>query len=339
MSTNKNAQIRYNTLDKCFRNFGRKYYIDDLVEQCCKAIYDFDQGDGVRKRQIYDDIKFMKSSQGFDAPIESFREGRRTYYQYTNDSFKISNQPLNESEAKLLKDVFSSLGRFKGTPQFHWIDELSTKLESEFAIESNASVIEYEENPYAKGLEYIKDIFHAIINKKVLKIHYLKFNSKEPNIYYKFHPHYLKQYNKRWYLFGFNDEYDSVTSLPLDRIESLVEVNFLYKSSKIDFQNEYFDDIVGVTVNKNNKLIDVSLKVDSTFWPYMRTQPIHHTQKHMKKLSELEANSEIVDFRLRLNNEFKNYVFTFSEHITVLRPSELVSCIKLKAKSVLNRYK
>ncbi len=32
MATNKHAIIRYQTLDKCFRNPGRTYYIDDLIE-------------------------------------------------------------------------------------------------------------------------------------------------------------------------------------------------------------------------------------------------------------------------------------------------------------------
>ena len=33
MSANKNAQLRYRILDKCFSNFRRQYTIDDLVEE------------------------------------------------------------------------------------------------------------------------------------------------------------------------------------------------------------------------------------------------------------------------------------------------------------------
>jgi len=32
MATNKNAIIRYQALDKCFRNPGRKYFMDDLMD-------------------------------------------------------------------------------------------------------------------------------------------------------------------------------------------------------------------------------------------------------------------------------------------------------------------
>lgn len=32
MSANKNAQLRYQILDRCFGNFRREYTIDDLVD-------------------------------------------------------------------------------------------------------------------------------------------------------------------------------------------------------------------------------------------------------------------------------------------------------------------
>ena len=61
MATNKNATIRYQALDRCFRNPGRKYYIDDLIEVCNDALLDIDpDSSGIKRRQIYDDIKFMQ---------------------------------------------------------------------------------------------------------------------------------------------------------------------------------------------------------------------------------------------------------------------------------------
>lgn len=57
----------------------RKYFLDDLIEACNQAIQEFTGRDeGVRRRQIYEDIRFMKSDQGFSAPIENFRAGEKT---------------------------------------------------------------------------------------------------------------------------------------------------------------------------------------------------------------------------------------------------------------------
>ena len=34
MPTNKNAQLRYQIIDKCLSNWSRRYYIEDLVDAC-----------------------------------------------------------------------------------------------------------------------------------------------------------------------------------------------------------------------------------------------------------------------------------------------------------------
>src|SRR5690554_183185 len=97
MATNKHATIRYNALDKCLSNPGRKYYIDDLVEFCNEEIYNFTGADnGIKKRQVYDDLRFMKSDQGFAAPIEAYKDGRRSYHRYTDPVFDKQERCISQ---------------------------------------------------------------------------------------------------------------------------------------------------------------------------------------------------------------------------------------------------
>ena len=42
MPANKNALIRYKTIDNCLRNRYRRWTLDDLVEACCDALYKFE---------------------------------------------------------------------------------------------------------------------------------------------------------------------------------------------------------------------------------------------------------------------------------------------------------
>ena len=86
MATNKHAQIRYNTLDKCFRNPGRNYTLEDLLEECNQAINDFDPGsEGIKKRQLYDDIRYMESEQGWGIELEEgLKQGRKRVYRYVD---------------------------------------------------------------------------------------------------------------------------------------------------------------------------------------------------------------------------------------------------------------
>lgn len=52
MPTNKNASIRYQTLDKCFRDFSHRYYIDDLIAKCEETLPHYNGTGGVSRRQF-----------------------------------------------------------------------------------------------------------------------------------------------------------------------------------------------------------------------------------------------------------------------------------------------
>ena len=42
MPANKNALIRYKTIDNCLRNRYRRWTLEDLVDACSEALYDME---------------------------------------------------------------------------------------------------------------------------------------------------------------------------------------------------------------------------------------------------------------------------------------------------------
>lgn len=81
MSTNKHALIRYRTLDKCFANRGRKFFMKNLIEACNKAINDFTlKQTKIQGRQILDDVILMESTEGYSIPLDRISDNRKTYY-------------------------------------------------------------------------------------------------------------------------------------------------------------------------------------------------------------------------------------------------------------------
>ena len=85
MSTNKFALIRYKILDSCFRNYGRRYFIDDLIHECSKVLQDISgESVGISRRQIFDDISFMESNEGWQIELLRKKDGRKVYYQYAD---------------------------------------------------------------------------------------------------------------------------------------------------------------------------------------------------------------------------------------------------------------
>ena len=58
MPANKNALIRYKTIDNCLRNRYRRWTLDDLVEACSDALYDMEGiTKGVCARTVQMDIR------------------------------------------------------------------------------------------------------------------------------------------------------------------------------------------------------------------------------------------------------------------------------------------
>lgn len=333
MATNKNATIRYQTLDRCFRNPGRKYYIDDLIEACNDSLLDIDpNSSGIKRRQIYEDIKFMQDSKGFDAPIESFKDGKKAFYRYTDLNFSINSQPLNEQEAQQLKESLLTLSRFKGMPQFDWVEEMKARLEQTFHLKTEDNIISFEENPYLTGREFIGDIYNAIVNKKVLTINYKPFKA-DKELIFEIHPYHLKQYNNRWFLFGLNNEYGNITNIALDRILEINESKKKYiPNSKIDFL-EYFDDVIGVSVDDTLQPQKIVLKADDDLLPYIVSKPIHGSQK-IKKDSE----GALIELKLQINYELESTIFSFGEKIEVLEPEALRTIIANRIKRLNQKY-
>ena len=335
MATNKHATIRFHALDRCFSNHGRKFFIGDLINACNEAIYDFSGiEDGVKRRQVFDDITFMESDQGWNIQLERLKDGKRVYYRYPDKSFSIKNQGINQSEAEQLKETLSILSRFKGLPQFEWVEEIQIRLEDTFKLKSNTeSAVCFEENPYLKGLNHFTELFTAIQNKQALIIKYKGFKQVISSDII-FHPWYLKQYNNRWFLFGLNDQYQSLSNLAIDRIISIRGAKVNYKlNEEINFE-DFFDDVVGVSVKPDASSEKLVIKISKEVWPYIESKPLHGSQK-LK--SNTETNVQI-ELNVQINHELIALLFSYMEAIEIIEPEDLRQRFKTISETIFKKY-
>ena len=325
MATNKNASIRYMALDKCFANPYKKYFIDDLIKRCTEVISDhYGARITVSRRQILDDINFMRSNAGFEAPIESLREGKRVYYRYEDINFSIQNKPLTETEEIQLKETLEMLNRIKGIAGMKWIESMQTKL---FAgIDSNHNkrkIISFEENEYLEGIEHLSPLYQFIINRQCLLIFYKSFKSQVKSRFV-ISPYYLKQYNNRWFLFGQNHGLNTLQNLALDRIINLKPLRESYIETTFDFEN-YFEDIVGVTNNELQKVEKIVIELSQNIIPYILSKPIHGSQI-------LKGN--ILKLEIKPNYEFESLILSFGENMKVILPKSLQIRVAERIKKV-----
>lgn len=333
MPINKHALIRYHALDKCFGNRYKRYYIEDLIEACNNAIYELTGvSDGVKRRQIFADMVFMESPQGWNIPLDRVKDGHRVYYTYYDRDFTINEQPLSDTEIKQLRETITMLDRFKGMPGFEWMDELLSNLEYRFYLNgTHENVIGFEQNEYLTGIEYLSPIFQAIINKQVLNIDYRSFNNGKV-IKWDLHPYYIKQYNTRWFLFGLSDDYHTITNVPLDRIQHIKTTEKPYIANKdIDFR-EYFSNIIGVTFPPDRSEKKILLKFSPERFPYIVSKPLHETQRIMDK------EKGIIEITVIPNKELMSLIFSFAEDVDVLKPECIRTQIKEKISELSKKY-
>ncbi len=337
MATNKHALLRYKVLDNCFRNPGRRYFIDDLISECDSVLLEINsESNGISRRQIFEDISFMESKEGWGIELAKLRDGKRVYYRYVDMSFSINNMPLNEVEINQLKSAVDILSHFKGMPQFEWVNELVPKLQQGIASDdSSATIMEFDSNQYLKGIEYLGHLHNAIFYKKVLSISYQPFENDTP-FEVVIHPYFLKQYNNRWFLFGYNPENEKYDlNLAIDSIVSINEIKGNYqKNNKIDWQ-EYFEDIIGVTKPINAEVEKVVLHFKGRTGKYMETKPIHGSQKQ----NWIDQNTFEVTLQIIINYELERLILSYAESVFVIRPIKLADVIKNRFKEALQLYK
>jgi len=336
MATNKNALIRYKVLDNCFRNPGRRYFIDDLIAECESVLLEIDpESNGISRRQIFEDIAFMESKEGWSIELDKLRDGKKVYYRYADMTFSINNMPLNEVEINQLKAAVDILSQFKGMPQFEWVNELVPKLQQGISTdEASATIMEFDSNQYLKGIEHLGPLHNAIFYKKVLNISYKPFENDAP-FDVLFHPYFLKQYNNRWFLFGYNPEKEKYDwNLAIDRIISIRETKGKYlKNNKIDWR-EYFEDMIGVTKPVDAEPEKVVLRFKGRTGNYMETKPLHGSQKS----KWIDENILEVTLQVVVNYELERLLISYADSLEVIKPKRLRDLIRLRHESATRIY-
>lgn len=317
MPTNKNAAIRYQTLDKCFRDRRHRYYMEDLIDKCEEAIYYYNGVGGVSRRQIFEDIKFMESETGWSVPLERKQDGRRVYYRYRDPDFTINAQPLTEDEARQLRSVIITLRRFRGLPSNAWVDEVISNLEWRFGLRGKQeNMIGFEQNPYLRGLNLLPDIIDAATSHQAVRITYRNYKNCDEEYTVVVHPWYIKQYNNRWFLMAYDAEADRISNYALDRIQNFnVEEDVAYIPNKeVDFEH-YFDEVFGVTIPPSDvEKIRVLLQFSKKQYPYIVSKPLHHSQEIV------DAENRILAVEVRPTYEFTQLILSFGFDVKVLEP-------------------
>ena len=316
MPVNRNALIRYKTIDNCLRRINRRWTLEDLIEACSDALYEYEGIDkGISKRTVQMDIQMMRSDKlGYNAPIEVYDN---KYYRYSDPDYSITQSPLTEDDMKLMGETVEMLRQFEGFSAFSGMEDVLGRLEDHVSAmrHKRRPVILLEKNESLRGLKFIEPLYKAIIEKRPVKIIYKSFKARDMQKFI-FSPFFLKEFRNRWFVYGWKKGAGMIYNLALDRIHEMGKA-----PGEEDIENTVIDNLIGVTKNINDKAHRVRFWAAPAQVPYIETKPLHKSQFVVQRN---EDGSAIFQMEVVLNYELEKDLLGFGEGVRVLSPRLLV---------------
>ena len=334
MATTKHASIRYEVLDRCLQKQSEEYTEKKLRELCCEAIAEIDskyEAAEISLRTFRSDISYIKKlAEKHNVEVVSRMGSEGYYYCYSRPDFSIYKNELSDSEVGQLKCAMQLLSRFKGLPEYDSIANLGAKLEQKYGLVSGGQTFVEYEHVESTGEEMMAEMCDCIIKQQPIKITYMPYGKPEKE--WILHPYLLKEYNNRWFLFGYNETEGKISNAPLDRIcpdyERLPKA-FIPNTFR-DFST-FFDDVVGVTV-KDFKPSVIAFRASEARYPYIESKPIHSSQQ-LKSAADRLFTIKVIP-----NKELDSLILSFGSDLEVVSPDWYRDRIKQKVADVNRLY-
>lgn len=194
------------------------------------------------------------------------------------------------------------------------------------------------------NVEMIPQLYDSIKSKQVLDILFQPYGEEQEKL--RFHPHFLREFNGRWFVLGYAEgKSQTPWVLAVDRIQGNPVVcgdSSQYVSPpSSDFYRKYFGNIVGVTHEKSAEAVDVVVRAYSIYmYGLVKTKPIHESQEPLGVFCKHEDGREYGDFKLHVecNNEFLGRILQMGNLLEVVSPETVRSKFRKRVEEMLHRY-
>lgn len=183
------------------------------------------------------------------------------------------------------------------------------------------------------GNGHLERIIGAMKNSKVLEITYQRFEDEISQML-DVAPYCVKLFRQRWYMVAIRLIDNKIRIYSLDRIHKITITTdtFAYPD---DFNPEaYFDDCFGIIHVKDVPIEKVVLRVDADQANYMRTLPLHESQKEVERT----PNYSIFTLKIRPTFDFIQELLWNGAAVEVVEPQWLRNEMKDMASEMLKKY-
>ncbi len=183
------------------------------------------------------------------------------------------------------------------------------------------------------GEQYITAIIEALKKNYVLEVTYQGY-TRDKAYTFEVEPYCLKVFKQRWYLLGRSPYNDQIKIYALDRIRWLWMTDKGFKYPKDFVPEEFFEDCFGIIADTKIDVETVEMKVSAKQANYLRSLPLHHTQKEIEQTDEYS----IFTVLLRPTFDFRQEILSQGVDIEVLSPKWFRDEIAEISKQMYNKY-
>ena len=274
-------------------------------------------------KQAKEAIRECLKKRGLDFEEKQGKKKTETLFKYPENTPDDLLSPLQmqEKTRKIrLKTLSELIQKSRGLLSSSCLAKFQLQAEEEINNIDTMPIIEFDANEQLRNLDLLPTLYYAIRDRQALRFTYCPYGKPERNL--TFHPHYLKEYNLRWFVFGLaiddNGQQHHPNICALDRIKGKIVVveTTEYIPSTIDYST-YFDDIVGVThINGGKKkIIEIETK---DYYTYMRilTKQLHKSQKIVQPWNSRNRTGRF-SIEVIPNKELLGLLMSFENHIEI----------------------
>ena len=190
----------------------------------------------------------------------------------------------------------------------------------------------FEEIP--SGAEFAQTVVDAMQQNKVLFVDYKPFQGEKFELYLQ--PYAMRVYNQRWYVVGRFKESGSIRNIALDRILRMEITDEEFSLPEEFDASDYYAHTVGIFVNEALKPQRVVLRTYGVSTEYMRSVPLHHSQREIATNGNESSDFE---YHLNLTPELTIKLLSKGDWVEVLEPKELREKVKEQAQAIAELYR
>lgn len=353
MPTNKDALIRVKILDELLSDNGHRYTWNELFDAVNERLRQLDKT-AVTRRCIEKDVAFIESY--LDGDIKKERIGAETEFGgytentrifYEDPGFSIFRKKMSKEEAYLLRQILSTIGQFDGMPDFSAIANLANSHIAKMFDEGREEqkIISFDRSPLETNRKIFAKLFLAISRQQVVRLSYHIYENVEDIKHILLHPYFLKEYNRRWYVYGVADcdQYHLCFALDrIDDVESLIANKYIKYQGQFD---EWFDDIIGVTKGKDKTIHKILFWADEKEKYFIITKPLHGSQRLIRNDEKVRSkypqlkDGKFFTIECMNNYELIRELCSYGNGLIVLEPKTIKDDVLRRTQDMLNAYK